>query len=126
MKEKDIEAKLRQIIQDWSFINLQFAPFKSRGELLVKAGEVADIIVILEDSLMVINSLASNRYNAPFKKEIMLWMNKLVNTAEILERWLTVQALWVYLEAVFVGGDISKQLPAEAKRCKHMEFYLIS
>lgn len=35
-KELDIEAKLKQVMSDWTTVNIQLGPFKTRGDLLLK------------------------------------------------------------------------------------------
>ena len=62
VKERDIEAKLKQIAADWAVQNLSFSGFKTRGELLLRGEETQEIVSLMEDSLMVLGSLMSNRY----------------------------------------------------------------
>lgn len=89
--------------------------------LPVQASETAELVEKLEDSQMTLGSMASNRYSAPFRDDVQSWIGKLSTISELLEQWLMVQSMWMYMEAVFSGGDIVKQLPQEAKRFQNID-----
>jgi len=121
VKEADIDTKLKGLIAEWEETIFVLAPFKTRGNLILKPSVTSEIITQMEDSLMTLSSLLSNRYNAPFKADIQNWIKNLSTASEVIENWLSVQNLWIYLEAVFVGGDIAKQMPREAKRFSNID-----
>ncbi len=148
---------------DWAGINLVFAEYKTRGPVILKGSDTAELIEKLEDSQvrggcgctagravlslwsdappgaaltarlatrlslvaraaqMTLGSMATNRYSAPFREEVQGWIVKLSTVSEIVEQWLMVQNMWMYMEAVFSGGDIVKQLPQEAKRFQNID-----
>ena len=121
IKEAQVETKLGLIDEDWADQEFAFGPYKNRGNVVLSMAPTAELIEKLEDAQMALGSMATNRYSAPFKEEVAGWIAKLSTVSEIVEGWLIVQNMWMYMEAVFSGGDIVKQLPLEAKRFNNID-----
>lgn len=120
-KEAQVETKLGQIDIDWEDQNFVFVEFKTKGFCVLDAAATGELVEKLEDSQMALGSMATNRYSAPFKTAVAEWTAKLSTVGDVVEMWLVVQNMWIYMEAVFSGGDIVKQLPLEAKRFNQID-----
>ncbi|CAM39085.2 putative dynein heavy chain [Leishmania braziliensis MHOM/BR/75/M2904] len=115
-REAEIEAKFRAQEALWKDQELHFSEFKHRGPIILKGDDTTVIREALEESSLAVNSMLSSRYCAFMRENIQGFLQKLVKVSETISLWTEVQFTWQYLEAVFAGGDIMKQLPQEAKR----------
>ena len=111
-----IETKLKSLAETWEQLKFSFNNFKNRGPVILSPKELGEIMEALEESQMALGSMSSNRYSAPFREDLQYWLASLSTVSDVVEQWVTVQNLWIYMEAVFSSGDIAKQLPQEAKR----------
>ena len=65
---------------------------------------------------MNLQSMSASRFVAAFLDEVNKWEKGLSLCGEVIDIWMRVQQLWMYLESIFIGSeDIRIQLPEEAK-----------
>lgn len=62
VKEAEIDAKLKAIIAQWTSAQFRLAKFKQRGEIILNISDVQESQQLLDDTLMIMNSLITNRY----------------------------------------------------------------
>ncbi|XP_046389338.1 dynein axonemal heavy chain 2 [Ischnura elegans] len=110
--ELNIEQGLLSIKSLWESIDLDIVPHKVKGVYRIKG--VDDIFSYIEENQVSLAVMKSTRFVEPFIKEVEYWEKSLVHMVEVLEMLLTVQRQYLYLENIFLGEDIRKQLPEES------------
>ncbi|XP_039416979.1 dynein heavy chain 10, axonemal isoform X2 [Corvus cornix cornix] len=116
VKELSIEKGMKEIIETWENMKFPIQVYtkgtETRGFIL---GSVEEILEILDDNNVNLQSVLGSRFVGPFLSSAQKWERTLSLIGEVTEIWVTVQRKWMYLESIFVGGDIRSQLPEEVK-----------
>ncbi|PVD32839.1 hypothetical protein C0Q70_08286 [Pomacea canaliculata] len=116
-KEMGIEKGVKEVEETWNNIKFNVQAYmkgtSNRGYIL---GAVDEVLQILDDSSMNLQSMSASRFVGPFLNTVQNWEKSLSLISEVLDVWMVVQRKWMYLEGIFIGGDIRSQLPEEAKK----------
>ena len=112
------ESKLNNAFQDikeqWLAAKITLANHKQRGQILLDPNPTSEIMESLEESIMNLNNISSNRASYYFREEVLSLSKCLSNIEECMQLWLSTQSVWNYMKVVFDSDDISSQLPHEA------------
>ncbi|XP_055003053.1 dynein axonemal heavy chain 10 [Sorex araneus] len=122
IKEIAIEKAVKDILDTWE--NMKFTVVKyykgtqERGYIL---GSVEEVVQCLDDNTVNLQSISGSRFVGPFLSTVHKWEKTLSLIGEVIEIWMLVQRKWMYLESIFIGGDIRSQLPEEAKKFDNID-----
>ncbi|XP_074657783.1 dynein axonemal heavy chain 2-like [Tubulanus polymorphus] len=111
-KELQIEQALEAINQTWETTELDIAPYKDKGHYKLRSTD--DVFQNLEDGQVQLSTMKASRFVKAFESDVDRWERTLSHILEAVEMILTVQRQWMYLENIFLGEDIRKQLPRES------------
>uniref|UniRef100_A0A2K5ICV1 Dynein axonemal heavy chain 2 n=1 Tax=Colobus angolensis palliatus TaxID=336983 RepID=A0A2K5ICV1_COLAP len=117
-KELAIEVALQNIAKTWDVTQLDIVPYKDKGHHRLRGTE--EIFQALEDNQVALSTMKASRFVKAFEKDVDHWERCLSLILEVIEMILTVQRQWMYLENIFLGEDIRKQLPNESALFDHV------
>ncbi|KAH0573495.1 Dynein heavy chain [Spironucleus salmonicida] len=112
--EQNLEAAFNKVNLEWQTIDLLIKPHASIGDIFILY-DTADLIAKLDDSLLVVQGIASSKYAKPIQDEVNVLLKQLSHLSTCLDVFLKVQKGYLYLLNIFASSDIQRQLPNESK-----------
>ena len=106
MREGKLRNAFEAIKEQWSAAKIELVAYKTKGTIFLESSSAADVMDGLEDAIMTLGSMASNRASQHFREEIKEFLKLLSNIEESMQLWLATQSVWSYMESVrFLDGD---------------------
>lgn len=114
-KQLKIEDQLNEIKAKWKEETFDFDVYRNREYFCRLGPKVSEIQEGLEDAQAALTTMNAMKHVTPFKNEVMEYSAIFSEVSETIEAWQKVQIMWQSLEPVFMGGDISRNMPTEAR-----------
>ena len=114
-KQLKIEDQLTEIKAKWDNEIFDFDTYRNREYFCRLGAKVTEIQEGLDDAQAALTTMNAMKHVTPFKAEVMTYLNNFSEVSEIIDSWQKVQIMWQSLEPVFMGGDISRNMPTEAR-----------
>ena len=115
-KEWSLESKLDKMENEWKTLEFAVTSWKNSNVSILQGAVVEDIMMLLDDHTIKAQTIRASpdikfmEYRAERWEKLMLFIQ------EVLDMWIKVQSLYLYLEPIFGSEDINKQMPAEAEK----------
>eukprot|EP01012_Entosiphon_sulcatum_P008694 TRINITY_DN14772_c0_g1_i1.p1 TRINITY_DN14772_c0_g1~~TRINITY_DN14772_c0_g1_i1.p1 ORF type:complete len:4302 (+),score=681.03 TRINITY_DN14772_c0_g1_i1:35-12907(+) len=111
-KEYRLEKQMEKMQADWRIVQFEVAPHHDTYVLK----SVDDIQQLLDDHIVKTQTMLGSPFVKAIENQVKTWETKLLRIQSTIDEWLKCQGTWVYLDAIFVSGDIQKSMPAEAQK----------
>jgi dynein heavy chain len=105
-KEYGIETALDKMEAAWADVNLDLSEYKATGTYVLKG--VDEIFQLLDDHIVMTQSMSFSPFKKPFEERITKWEEKLRLCQDIIDELIQVQKLWMYLEPIFGSCRVQK------------------